>query len=403
MQHHAAEVIIAGHICLDIIPTLSERKDGVDSLFAPGKLVNVGPALIATGGAVSNTGIALHRLGSKVKLMGKIGDDPFGRTVVEVLQRYHPSLSEGMIVTPGEHTSYTMVINPPHVDRIFFHFTGANDTYTADDVKVKDLQHAKLFHFGYPPLMRSMYVDDGDQLSKLLSLAKSNGLTVSLDLAMPDPDSHSGQANWKTILSQVLSYTDVFLPSFEEIVFMLHHDLYKQWMLESRDGNLLPYASGSFLHTLSDELLTLGVAIVAIKLGEHGLYVRTTGQQQRLLTMGACAPSTDEVRNWVNRELITPCFRVDVAGTTGAGDCTIAGFLMGLLQSLSIEKTVQLAVGVGACSVEKADAASGVPTLEQLQKRINCGWVKYGPSIELTGWLEREYGLWEWVGISEVE
>ena len=74
-------VVVAGHICLDIIPAFRRNTSAPDALFAPGALVEIGQAVLSTGGAVSNTGLALHRLGTPVRLMGKIGDDLFGEAV----------------------------------------------------------------------------------------------------------------------------------------------------------------------------------------------------------------------------------------------------------------------------------------------------------------------------------
>ena len=54
-------VVVAGHICLDIIPTFAQRAGGVAELFNPGALIEVGPVVLSTGGAVSNTGLALHK------------------------------------------------------------------------------------------------------------------------------------------------------------------------------------------------------------------------------------------------------------------------------------------------------------------------------------------------------
>ena len=73
---HGADVAVAGHICLDIIPSFRTEERNLNDLFIPGKLIDVGPALMATGGAVGNTGIALHRLGRRTVLIGKIGQDP---------------------------------------------------------------------------------------------------------------------------------------------------------------------------------------------------------------------------------------------------------------------------------------------------------------------------------------
>ncbi|MEC0267249.1 carbohydrate kinase family protein [Paenibacillus anseongense] len=395
MKERSAEVVVAGHICLDVIPAMDEKGEGMTALFVPGKLVNVGPALLSTGGAVSNTGLALHRLGIRTKLMSKIGDDLFGKAILDVLGSYGDELAGGMIVAEGEHSSYSLVISPPGVDRIFLHSTGANDTFVADDIRTNELQGARLFHFGYPPLMRNMYENGGEELARLLSRAKSQGLTISLDMAKPDPESPASRVDWRVILERALPHVDVFLPSFEEILFMLHPERYAELTRIHQTSDLLPYADGELLSMLSTELIQMGVAIVAIKLGEHGLYVRTTSDCERIVAMGVCAPSMDQISCWTDRELLAPCFKVKVAGTTGAGDCTIAGFLAGLLKGLNLEEVLHAAVGVGACNVERSDATSGIPIWEQLRERIAAGWEQGEVMLDLPGWNYKvEIGAW---------
>jgi hypothetical protein len=56
MTSGSAQVVISGHTCLDVIPTFLPGCSGPDSLIAPGGLTTVGPAVMSTGGAVSNTG-----------------------------------------------------------------------------------------------------------------------------------------------------------------------------------------------------------------------------------------------------------------------------------------------------------------------------------------------------------
>jgi sugar/nucleoside kinase (ribokinase family) len=395
LSQSEAEVIVAGHICLDIIPTIYEKQSGMDALLVPGKLVDIGPAVISTGGAVSNTGIALHRLGSRVSLMGKIGNDQFGQAILTVLRQHGAALVDGMIVSPNEHSSYSIVISPPHIDRIFLHSTGANDTYSAADLSPEQLKGARLFHFGYPPLMRRMYENDGDELALLLKKVKESGLTVSLDLAKPDPESDAGKANWRSILEKVLPYVDVFLPSFEEILYMLYRERFDQMLQEALSGDLLPYVTEALLSDISEELLTMGVAIVGLKLGEHGLYVRTTPNESRIASLGLCAPTQELYGNWTNCELISSCYTVNVMGTTGAGDCTIAGFLLGLIRGLTLEDSLHTAVGVGAYNVEQADATSGIPDGLEVWSRINSGWEKREMRLDLPNWsLIEKNGLW---------
>jgi sugar/nucleoside kinase (ribokinase family) len=390
LTQQAAEAVVAGHICLDIIPGIQEKKNGLGTFLVPGKLIEVGPARASTGGTVPNTGLALHLLGLKTRLMGKIGRDLFGSEILHALGRYGDELTEGMIVSPEEDTSYTLVINPPNVDRIFLHCTGANDTFTVDDIQQQSLEGARLFHFGYPPLMRRMYEEDGKELERLLATAKARGMTVSLDMAKPDPESPAGLADWRTILTRAIPHVDIFLPSFEELLYMLRPESYKQLSLEYETEDLLPYASGTLLSSLAGELLDMGAAAVAFKLGGHGLYLRTTADPARLQSMGACSPASDMADNWLDRELLAPCYKVSPVGTTGAGDATIAGFLAALLKGMPVEDSLLSAVGTGAFSVEQADAVSGIPSWTALTERISSGWPQLENRLDLTGWHYNE-------------
>ena len=376
----APQIIVAGHICLDIIPAFAPLPGGLEALLVPGKLIEVGAAVVATGGPVSNTGLALHRLGVPVALMGKVGDDLFGKAVLDVFNSYGPQLAGGMIVAPGEQTSYSVVINPPGVDRIFLHCPGANDTFSAADVAYDRLRVAKVFHFGYPPLMRRMYADDGRELAEIMRRVRSLGLTTSLDMAMPDPAAPAGRACWPSLLRRVLPHVDVFAPSLEEILFMLDRDRFTA-ISEGRS-----VADGRLLAEVSDCLLTMGAAVVALKLGDQGLYLRTTADRLRLRDAGPGIPDGD----WVGREMLAPCFAVDVVGTTGSGDCTIAGLLAAMVAGLSPRDAVNAAVAVGACNVEAADAVGGIRPWKEVRQRIAAGWSRREVAILLPAWRRDE-------------
>lgn len=352
-------IVCAGHICLDVIPSIPPQRGGLNDVLVPGKLLDVGPVVTGTGGAVSNTGLALHRLGMNVKLMGKVGDDPFGRIVLDRLRAEDAALSEGMIVG-DDPTSYTVVINIPDVDRIFLHCPGANDTFAADNIDGAKLQQAGLFHFGYPPLMRTMFQDGGIELATIFQRAKNHGATTSLDMALPDPASPAGKADWPTILERVLPYVDVFLPSLDEIEYMTGY---------TPEGSPAERAAA-----IAPQLLDRGVAVTLIKLGDHGAGLYTCNAPERLQSMGRCAPS--DVEAWRGIALTTACYQVDAVGTTGAGDCTIAGFLAGLVQGQSPADALTTAVATGACSVEAANATDAIIPWDKLQARISGGWPK---------------------------
>ena len=382
-ENKKIDAVVAGHICLDIIPTLSESQTRPEDLFMPGRLLKIGPATTALGGVVSNTGLALHQLGFQTRLVGQVGDDLFGHAVVETLSRKDPKLTERMLVVPGESTSYSVVMSPPGVDRCFLHCPGANDTLRAENLPIEELAGARLMHFGYPPLMQAIYSDEGVGLAQALEKAQKLGIFTSLDMAMPDPTSPAIDVDWHAWLKNVLPSVDLFIPSLDELLMMLDRDCYDRLAASAPGDNLAVAANGEFLEEISGKLLDLGARIVVLKLGDQGLYLRT-GQRvceiagQRLL-------DKDQAQAWANLQLLAPCYQVDVVGTTGSGDCTIAGFLAGLLEGGTPDAALRSAVGVGACCVQSPDATSGVPTIDEVRTKT-AGWGTKDVALSLDGW-----------------
>ncbi len=372
------KTIAAGHVCLDIIPTFLHGAASLDAVMQPGKLVDMGPAVLSTGGAVANTGLALRRLGLPVRLMGKVGADAFGAAVIDIFRRQDEALVQTMIVDPSVATSYTVVINPPGIDRVFLHCPGANDTFTAEDVTPALLEGMDLFHFGYPPLMKAFYSDAGE-LARLFKKVKACGLATSLDMALPDPQSPAGQADWPAVLRQALPFVDIFSPSLDEIVFMLHRERGLKARARAAEGVPLGGLKAEEVCALAGELIGLGVAVVMLKLGNQGAYLRVTSDASRLAACGCFDAAACGA--WAGAEFFAPCFDARVAGTTGSGDCTVAGLLAAVAKGLGPAEAARTAVAVGSASVEQPDATSGVPEWAVLDARIRAGWGRETPQV----------------------
>lgn len=358
-----AKIIAAGHICLDIIPEFAERTRELEELMTPGTLTEVGAAVVATGGAVSNTGQALYRLGEDVVLAAKIGDDEFGQTIRSILNRAGAGLADGLIVDSGSTTSYSVVINPPGVDRIFLHSPGANHTFGADDIDCEAAADCDLFHFGYPPLMKRIYEQDGAELKMIFERMKKQGVATSLDMTFVDPASSAAQIDWIAFLKNVLPVTDIFLPSLDEILFMVDREKYDQLTAEF-SGQLVDGVGVELIEEIGRKLIDFGVPVVGIKLGRHGYYLRTA----------ADVPGKDE--RWSNVSCFEACFAAEVVGTTGAGDCSIAGFLSAFANGASAEETLTMAVAAGSASTESLNATDAIPGRDALRQRIQDGWVR---------------------------
>ena len=364
------KVVSAGHICLDITPVFPAEKqtDRVSSLLIPGKLIQMEAADVHTGGSVANTGLALKLLGCDVTLMGKVGDDAFGMMIRSILARYGAG---GLLMDPDSSTSYSVVLAVPGLDRIFLHNPGANDTFSGTDIPEEALEETALFHFGYPPLMRHTWENDGAELTALFRRMKAKGIATSLDLAAVDPDSPAGRADWEKILSGVLPWVDFFVPSFEELCWMLDRERYDR--LAAAGGDMtegLDLNAEALL--LAEKVLSMGCRIAVIKCGTSGMLLRTAGREA---VAGVGSRLEINADRWCDQTVFQPCFRADIVrSTTGAGDTSIAAFLAAMLSGRGPAECIALASAEGACCVTAYDALSGLKPLDELEERIRNGW-----------------------------
>lgn len=368
------KIIAAGHICIDITPMFKgEKCNNVTDLLVPGKLINVGAADIHTGGSVANTGLAMKLMGADVSLMGKVGDDEFGRMILNILEKYQAA--DGMIVDAASSTSYSAVLAIPGIDRIFLHNPGANDTFTGEDLNFDLIKEAVLFHFGYPPIMAKMYENGGKELADVFKRVKETGCLTSLDLAAVDEKSEAGKADWESIFKETLPYVDFFLPSVEEICYMLDKEKYDELQMRADGRDVTEVLSiEKDVVPLADRILDMGCKLVIIKCGAAGFYYKTKDAE---VFEALSAHSGLEFAGFGGQAGFEKSYVPDaVISGTGAGDTTIAAFLTAMVKGYPFEKCLQLAAATGASCVAAVDALSGLKPLEELQAKIDAGWAK---------------------------
>ena len=364
------KIIAAGHICIDITPVFPKgtKCSGIGELLVPGRLIHMDAADVHTGGSVANTGLALKLLGADVRLLGKVGNDAFGTMVKDILASYGAG---GLVVDEESTTSYSVVVAVPGIDRIFLHSPGANNTFTNDDIPEEALEDASMFHIGYPPVMRRLYENDGAELAAILRRVKDHGIATSMDMTNIDPNSEVGKIDWGKILAAALPHTDFFVPSFEELCFMLNRERYD--VLSANGGDMT--ANLDMLRDvkpLADKCLELGCKAVLIKCGISGMYYKTSGETD-MAQVGSRLEL--DAHNWADKEGVQPCFRADqVLSGTGAGDTSIAAFLLAAAEGKNPVQCAALAAAEGACAVTAYDALGGLKQLDELEARIASGW-----------------------------
>ncbi len=371
MNQSSKRIIAAGHICIDVTPVFPHARLTFAEALSPGKLTRVEAADIHTGGSVANTGLALKLLGADVRLAGKVGDDPFGAMIADRLRKY--GAEEGLLVDKSGTTSYSVVIAPPGVDRIFLHHPGVNDTFISRDIPESMLESADHLHFGYPPLMRRMYENCGEELLSLFRRARLLGLSTSLDMAAIDPATEAGQLDWRAILSRVLPYVDFFVPSIEELCFMLDRPRYESWLVRADGGDVTAILDPEAdIAPLAETCIALGAKAVLLKCGAPGMYLRTAPADVLAAAGSRCGL---DAASWADQRFFQPGYKpARVLSGTGAGDTSIAAFLLSMLDGCPPLECVRLAAATGACCVEAYDALSGLQPLDELRQRIAGGW-----------------------------
>lgn len=293
----------------------------------------------------------------------------------------------------GEQSGYTVVINPPGVDRIFLHCPGTNNTFTSRDMDFSDFWGARLFHFGYPTIMRRFYENEGVELAALFRKARETGVTTSLDTTLPDPLSESGKANWPAILAKTLAHVDIFVPSIEEALIMLMPEAFRQIQAKAGGSDILDAVTGQDLARLTDRVLEAGAAIAMIKVGHRGCYLRTASAS-RIAAMGAAAPADPE--RFADREIWQPAYRAPLfASATGAGDAAIAGFLAAVLKGKSPSECLKFAALLGWQNVQTYDALSGIKTWADTEKDFAAGLAPMPMASPGPRWAHhREKQIW---------
>jgi len=387
------EIVAAGHTCLDLIPafTIEGEVDKLTDVLIPGKMINMGQCVVVGGGPVTNAGVSIRRLGVKTELIGKIGNDDFGKEILSWYEE-HEGHFEGIQVADGESTSYTIAICIPGIDRFYLHHCGANDTFGYEDMNFGLVRRSKLMLFGYPPWMKKLYENTGAELTKILKKTKELGTTTALDLSLPDVDSLAGQVDWKAILKDWVPLSDIMVPSAEEIFYFLYKEkfLEKKANLGAKEG-VLDHMTVQEISTLGNDLIEMGAAIAMVKCGHRGLYVRTANQD-RLEKLGAAG--CPDLENWANRELWSPVYEEEkFVGALGSGDSAIAGFLSAFVWNHTIESCLRYANAAGSMNVTVPDGLTWNKGFDDLTKRIESGWKTKDLEIDEDGW-KHERGFW---------
>lgn len=268
---------------------------------------------MSSGGDAFNVSINLAKLGISSGIIGKIGNDGFGKFLMDTAVTNKVN-TKGIAITEDYGTSTSIVMIHPDGERSFAYYGGATDQLAEEDIDFQILDSSKFLSvgsaFGLPEL-------DGASLAGVMKRARESGCKTVLDVAFcPDENSLN-------ILKPALEYTDIFIPSYSEAKGL---------------------TGKKSVGEIAGDLLAYGVQTVVIKMGKDGCYIQTQ-----------------------NEKFAVPAFSVDVVDTTGAGDSFVAGFLAAYTKGWQLHECGRFANAAGALSVQSVGATTGMKSFEEVQ------------------------------------
>jgi len=312
-----ADIISLGELLIDFVPTVT----GAD-------LASAEAFKKAAGGAPANVAVGLARLGVASALMGKVGDDGFGRFLARTLEEAGVDVAP-LRLTDAARTALAFVSLRADGERefLFYRSPSADMLFAPGDVDEAAIRRAKLLHFGSIGL-----IGEPSRSGTLhaVAVAKRHGLRVSYDPNLrlplwPSPDAA------REGLRLGLAQAGIVKIGEEEVSFLT--------------GTEDPIAGARALwHD--------GLELMAVTRGGKGC-LWLTG----------------------NAEGEVPGLPVEPVDTTGAGDAFMAGLLAGLLghpprtplEPATLDRICLLANAMGAITTTARGAIPSLPGREAVR------------------------------------
>lgn len=297
-----SDIVVIGSLNLDIVAR-------VDRFPGAGETVHSNSIERYPGGKGANQAVAAARLGSRVRMIGRVGRDDAGDVLKHALAANGVDISG---VLPSDVSTGTALITTDA--------NGENSIVVADgangQLSPEDIDHARDQIAGAAMVLTQLEVPFAT-VSRIAELCREHGVPLMLD---PAP----GRALPSTLLRKVTWLT----PNESETVLLLGNG----------DGAAMSR------ETQAGKLLDLGAKNVLLKLGASGLFLsgRTVDPQH------------------------FRAFPVVAVDTTAAGDVLNGAFACGLVRGWSLAKSARYAAAAAALSVTRHGAQPSMPAADEV-------------------------------------
>lgn len=272
---------------------------------------------ICPGGSIANTAIVLAKLGFLVKIISKVGRDPWADISLLPLSELGIDL-EDVSWDPDDSTGLIFIPVLPSGERTMFSYRGANVRKSPDEISEDILNGSTWLHISsYNFLVNPQK----DATWKVIEIARSIKIDISVDIGVEPA------RNAVDDIKEVIPHLSLIVLSLEEAREIL--------------GNVSP-------ETAINQLVSMGVKMVGIKLGRDGCIV---GDQEGISRI--------------------PGMPIQAVDTTGAGDAFCAGLIYAQQSGFLLETAGFLANALGALAATVWGGGPELPGSEDLSRFIS--------------------------------
>jgi ribokinase len=299
----AATLVVLGNINQDFVVE-------VERAARPGETVLGKNLRFAAGGKGANQSVTAARLGANVTLIGRVGDDAFGPTLLENLRR--EGVETRYVGTGDEQAGGVALISLfPDGQNCIISVPGAN--YDCQPRHVEDA-HPFIRHADICMVTLGMFYET---VRLFIDIAADGAGRLLLD---PTPIREALPPNW--------TKADIMTPNETEA----------EWV------SGIPVTDENSALAAARKMFEAGVKLPIVKLGAGGCVVL----------------DADGAR-------LIPGFVVQPVDTTGAGDAFAAGLAVALAEGLSVNQAAAFANACGAIACTRFGAQPSLPRRQEVE------------------------------------
>jgi sugar/nucleoside kinase (ribokinase family) len=287
------------------------------ALPRPGELVAVATIKTKAGGCAANVAIDLCKQNLSVDLVGSLGQDAAGETLVKALQIAKVNCDR-LVYTTDYPTSETVILLVEGEDRRYIHTFGANHTFSVYHIDGDWLAGLDLFYLGGLFAMPGILLDE---LLTLLHFCREHEVVTVVDVVLPKGFVYAPE------VQGLLPYIDWFLPNDAEATVLT--------------GRNDPWEAMQVLRSW-------GAKGLVITLGERG----SLGMQGDQCWHCGSYP-------W---QPVDP---------SGAGDAFASGLITGIVNGWDFPRCLMYASALGASATRAVGTTDGVLTAAEAVRLID--------------------------------